>query len=71
MELHVAWGTVYPRKTTLTDKEMVYVAIAYNQGHADPNKSFKQGFKARGDTKYYGEYIWDYMALSKQTPPAP
>jgi hypothetical protein len=71
MELHTAWGAVYPRKKTLNDTELVYVAIAYNQGHADPNKSFKQGFKSKGDPKYYGEYIRDYMALAKQTPPAP
>jgi hypothetical protein len=71
MELHVAWSAVFPRRTSLTDTQLVYVAIAYNQGSADPNKSFKQGFKGPGDTKYYGEYIWDYMTLSKQTPPAP
>jgi len=71
MELHTSWGATYPNKKKLSDKELVYVAIAYNQGHADVGKSFKQGYKAKGETKYYGEYIWDYMALSKQTPAAP
>ena len=65
MELHESWGRTYPNKKKLSDKEMVYVAIAYNQGHADTKKSFKQGYKGKGDTKYYGEYIWDYMQLSK------
>jgi hypothetical protein len=70
MELHTSWGATYPRKTKLTDTELVYVAIAYNKGSAEITKSFKQGFKNKGDTKYYGEYIADYMALSKKTPPA-
>jgi hypothetical protein len=67
MELHTGWGATYPRKKTLTDTELIYVAIAYNQGHADVTKSIRQGYKAKGDTKYYGEYIRDYMALSKNT----
>jgi hypothetical protein len=65
MELHTKWGATYPRKKTLTDTDLIYVAIAYNQGHADITKSIRQGYKAKGDTKYYGEYIRDYMALSK------
>jgi hypothetical protein len=71
MELHRGWGSTYPHKTNLTDTELVYVAIAYNKGSADIKKSFKQGFKGKGDTKYYGEYIADYMALSKRTPATP
>jgi hypothetical protein len=70
-ELHEATGRAYPKKkASFTDKELVYVAIAYNQGHVDTSKSFKQGFHAKGE-KYYGEYIWDYMTLSKNTPAAP
>ena len=69
-ELHEGQRKTYPNKKDLSDKELVYVAIAYNQGHADINKSFQQGFKGHGDTKYYGEYIWDYMQLAKNTPPA-
>jgi hypothetical protein len=68
MELHRAWGATFPKKQKLSDKELVYIAIAYNQGHADTKKTFKQGFKAKGDKKFYGEYIWDYMTLSKETP---
>jgi hypothetical protein len=70
MELHAKWGATYPHKKKLTDKELVYVAIAYNKGHVNLKKGFKQGFKAKGDKKYYGEYIWDYMNLSRKTPPA-
>ena len=46
--------------------QLVYVAIAYNQGHADITKSIRQGYKANGDTKYYGEYIQDYMRSQKR-----
>lgn len=70
MELHAAWSATFPRRTTLTDTQLIYVAIAYNQGHADITKSIKQGFKPKGDPKFYGEYIRDYMALSEDTPPA-
>jgi hypothetical protein len=71
MELHAAWSATFPRRAALTDTQLIYVAIAYNQGHADITKSIRQGYKAKGDTKYYGEYIRDYMALSKSTLPAP
>jgi hypothetical protein len=70
MELHTKWSSTYPKKNTLNDTELVYVAIAYNKGHVDITKSFRQGFKSKGDTKYYGEYIRDYMALSESIPPA-
>jgi hypothetical protein len=51
-------------KTTLTDLEMVYVAIAYNTGSVNINGSLKQGFKDSSG-KYYGEYIWEYLQLAK------
>ena len=60
---------VYPKKKVFTDTELVYVAIAYNTGKVDLNKDFKQGYKGKTDPKYYGEYIWDYMEISKKTPP--
>lgn len=64
-ELKAALKRAYPGgKTTLTDEEMVYVAIAYNRGSVNFAKGFKQGFK--DDTgKYYGEYMWEYLQLSK------
>jgi hypothetical protein len=54
-------------KTSLTDKEMVYVAIAYNRGRADLTKDFKQGYRDSSG-KYYGEYIWEYLQLAKGSP---
>lgn len=68
-ELDTKRKRTFPNKATLNDSELVYVAIAYNQGHADLSRDFKQGFK--DDTgKFYGEYIRDFMALSKATPAA-
>lgn len=59
---------IYGRdKTDLTDKEMVYVAIAYNKGNVDFSGGFKQGHKDRSG-KYYGEYIWEYLQLAKASP---
>jgi hypothetical protein len=64
-ELNSKLISTYGRnKTSLTDKEMVYVAIAYNRGRADLSKDFKQGHKDSSG-KYYGEYIWEYLQLAK------
>lgn len=55
-------------KTTLTDTEMVYVAIAYNKGSVNFAKKFKQGY--RDDSgKYYGEYLWEYLQAAKSVTP--
>jgi len=54
-------------KTTLTDEEKVYVAIAYNRGSVDFSRKFKQGFKDSSG-KYYGEYIWEYLQLVQSVP---
>jgi hypothetical protein len=54
-------------KTSLTDTERVYVAIAYNRGSVDFSRGFKQGFK-NPSGKYYGEYIWEYLQLAKSVP---
>lgn len=61
--LRRAYGSA---KTTLTDQEMVYVAIAYNRGSVNVAGSFKQGHKS-DDGRFYGENIWDYLRLSQQT----
>jgi hypothetical protein len=50
-------------KSSLTDREMVYVAIAYNRGRVDFSRGFKQGYF--DGEKYYGEYIWEYLQLAK------
>jgi hypothetical protein len=52
-------------KSTLSDEEMVYVAIAYNRGSVNFARKFKQGHKDQASGKYYGEYIWEYLQLSK------
>ena len=51
-------------KTSLSDEEKVYVAIAYNRGSANLSKGFKQGFQS-DDGKYYGENIFEYLRLSQ------
>jgi hypothetical protein len=63
-ELASALDRAYPTgKTSLTDEEMVYVAIAYNKGSVNFAKHFKQGHF--DGEKYYGEYIWAYLNISK------
>ena len=54
----------WSNKTALSDTEKVYVAIAYNCGHADPRSGFQQGF--RSDGRYYGENIFEYLRLAQQ-----
>ena len=71
-ELNDALKRTYgPHKTSLTDEERVYVAIAYNAGHVNLHKlpavKFKQGFKDSSG-KFYGEYIDEYITLSKSIP---
>jgi hypothetical protein len=56
------------KKTTLTDEEMAYVAIAYNQGSFNPSKGLKQGFHDSDSGKYYGENIFEYLRFSKSVP---
>ena len=63
-ELNAALATVYgAHKTTLNDDEMMYVAIAYNCGHARVGGGPKQGFQD-GDGKFYGENFQRYLALA-------
>ena len=53
-------------KSSLTDLEMCAVAIAYNKGSYNPALGLKQGHKSDG--KFYGENIFDFIALSRQAP---
>jgi hypothetical protein len=55
-------------KTTLTDREKVFVAIAYNTGTANLRLEFKQGFKS-DDGRFYGENIFDFMNIAKSITP--
>jgi len=64
-ELKAALKRAYgPSKRTLTDEEMVYVAIAYNRGSVNFARKFKQGYKDDSG-KFYGEHIWEYLQLAK------
>ena len=67
-ELRTALKSTYgPHKRTLTDQEMVYVAIAYNHGSVRLDRGFKQGY--RDDSgKFYGEHVWEYLHLAKSVP---
>lgn len=59
--MRIAYGA---SKKTLTYKEMVYVAIAYNAGNkVDTNGGFDQGHQDETG-KFYGEYIWEYLQLA-------
>lgn len=49
-------------KTSLTDEEMCYVAIAYNKGSFNPAKGLQQGYKSDG--RYYGENIYAFLQLA-------
>ena len=50
-------------KTSLTEIEMIGVAIAYNAGSYKPSAGLKQGHF--DGTKFYGENIFDFLRLSK------
>jgi len=66
-ELKGFWRRYYRDQSPLTDQQMVYVAIAYNKGSVNIRRSFKQGHV--DDGRYYGEYIWEYLQLSKTVHP--
>jgi hypothetical protein len=51
-------------KPTLTDLEMVQVAIAYNTGGFKPAKGLKQGFRPKGG-KFYGEQVFEFLKTAK------
>jgi hypothetical protein len=50
-------------KTTLSNMEMAFVAIAYNAGSFNPARGLKQGFKDSSG-KFYGELIAQYIDLA-------
>jgi hypothetical protein len=58
----------FETKTTLTDVEKVFVAIAYNNGVAKPTLGFKQGFKS-SDGRFYGENINEFMGIARTVTP--
>ena len=57
----------WSKKTSLSEEELVHVAIAYNRGRSDPSQGFKQGIRGL-DGKYYGERIHELLRLAGQIP---
>jgi hypothetical protein len=67
MELrHAQNGIGFKNKTSLTDLQQAFVAIAYNigSGNFDASKGLKQGFTS-DDGKRYGEQIFEFIKMSK------
>ncbi|MES2705458.1 MAG: SH3 domain-containing protein [Verrucomicrobiota bacterium] len=50
-------------KTILSDFEKIHTAIAYNTGKSVLSKGFRQGHF--DGSRYYGEYIQDFLAISQ------
>jgi hypothetical protein len=62
-ELHAASGrNGWKNKTSFTESELIYTAIAYNRGRADLKKGFAQGHK-NSEGVYYGQNIEKYLKL--------
>jgi len=59
-ELRTKYNMYFRNRRTLTDRELVYLAIAYNSGSVNLNGGFRQGYN---DGEYYGESIWRYLQL--------
>lgn len=59
-------GIGFKNKTTLTDREMALVAVAYNVGSGNFSHAsgLKQGHRSPGG-KFYGEQIFDFITISK------
>ena len=57
-------------RTSLTDREQVATAIAYNRGSYDPAKGLQQGHR-NDEGKFYGELVSAYYDIGKSIPDAP
>jgi hypothetical protein len=59
----------YANKSTLTDRQLCYVAIVYNTGFGNfnENRGLKQGFEDE-DGVFYGEYIARFISASRAVP---
>ncbi len=66
---HAKNGIGFKNKTSLTDLEQAFVAIAYNIGTGNfrASRGLKQGFRPPGG-KFYGEQIFDFIRLAKTVP---
>lgn len=58
-ELKRPWRRYYRDRSTLTDQQMVYVSIAYNQGSVNVRGGLNQGHDN------YGQHVWEYLQLAK------
>jgi hypothetical protein len=65
-KLRVLYG---PGKARLSTSECIYLAIAYNQGHANtglaPRQRYKQGYRDSSGI-YYGEHIAAVLPLAEK-----
>lgn len=67
-ELAAALSRAYgPHMTSLTDEQMMYVAIAYNAGHVNVGAGPKQGYRDASG-KYYGENFQSFLHLAHSVP---
>ena len=66
---HAKNGIGFKDRTTLDDRELALVAIAYNIGVGNfrHSRGLKQGFRPPGG-KFYGEQMFDFIRLSKTVP---
>ncbi|HEU4766930.1 MAG TPA: hypothetical protein VFS77_06130 [Pyrinomonadaceae bacterium] len=66
---HAKNGIGFKDRTTLDDRELALVAIAYNIGVGNfrHSRGLKQGFRPAGG-KFYGEQMFDFIRLSKTVP---
>jgi hypothetical protein len=67
-ELTRVWKKYYPTATTLSDQQLVFVAIGYNSGSVNIHGDFNQGYQD-SDGVFYGQYINTFLAFAKTTAP--
>lgn len=67
-ELTRVWKKYYPTATTLSDQQLVFVAIGYNNGSVNIHGDFNQGYQDSDDV-FYGQYINAFLAFAKNTAP--
>jgi hypothetical protein len=68
-ELTRVWKRYYPAAATLSDQQLVFVAIAYNCGSVNTQGDFNQGYQD-SDGVFYGQYINAFLDFAKSTSPA-
>ena len=56
----------WANKSSLTDEERIFVAIAYNKGKANCARGFKQGHMCDG--RCYGENVYEFFRIAQGIP---